>query len=333
MQVLVALLPVIIFLIVLVLLDSFKLVKTKLLIVCIAWGISSSILSYFANTGFLESIPMDPDRLPAFLSKYISPFVEETLKMLLLIILIKRGKIGFMIDGAIYGFAIGCGFAILENIYYLYSIHNNNILLWVVRGFGTAIMHGGATSVIAIIIMNAFDKQKHLLVPLLGGWIVAVIIHSFYNHFLFPPLVMMVVILMVVSFTEITIFRLSEGSLRKWLELEFDSEVKLLALIRKGKFSMTKSGEYLISIKNRFSQMVVVDMLAYISLYLELSIKAKGNLMLHEAGLPVKADPDIKTKLNEINSLEKNIGKTGLIAISPVLRTSRKDLWKWSMLK
>jgi RsiW-degrading membrane proteinase PrsW (M82 family) len=333
MQILVALVPVVVFLIVLILLDSFKLVRFSLLILCLVWGIGSAILSYFINSGLDGIIPTDPDRAAEILSKYIAPIIEESLKMILLIALINRGRIGFMVDGAIYGFAIGCGFAILENIFYLHQVHNTNIFLWMVRGFGTAIMHGGTTSVIAIIIMNAYDRQRRFWHSLLRGWLVAIVIHSFYNHFVLPPLVMMVSILTVISLTEIVVFRMNEGSLRRWLQLEFDSEVKLLAMIRKGKFSQSKSGEYLISIKNRFSQLVVFDMLAYISLYLELSIKAKGNLMLHEAGLPVPKDSNTLSKLGELRSLEKNIGATGLLAIIPILRTSKKDLWKWSVLK
>jgi len=238
-----------------------------------------------------------------------------------------------MVDGAIYGFAVGAGFALVENIYFLYEINSNNVALWIVRGFGTAIMHGGTTSILAIIIMRAIDKQHTLLLPSLIGLISAIIIHSLYNHFILPPVVTMLFILSIVTVIEIIIFRSSEKSLRKWLELEFDSEVKLLSMIRKGKFIDTRSGEYLMTIKNRFSGLVVVDLFAYISLYLELSIRAKSKLMLHEAGLDVPRDEEISLKLDELKSLEKNIGITGLLAISPILRISRKNLWKWSMLK
>jgi hypothetical protein len=194
-------------------------------------------------------------------------------------------------------------------------------------------MHGGSTSILTIVIMQSYDKRKSYGLAFFYGWIAAVVIHSFFNHFVFPPFATMVFTLTVIAFFEVFIFRFSERSLRKWLELEFDSEVKLLMMIRKGKFSTTHSGEYLNNIKSRFSQLVVFDMLAYISLYLDLSIKAKSRLMLKEAGMPVERDPDINDKLSELKSLERNIGVTGLLAVKPILRTSRKDLWKWSTLK
>ena len=327
MEYIVALLPVIAFLLILIYLDSFKLIKKNLLVYSIIWGICAAILAYFINN-MVVSIADLHNR--AF-SRYVSPTVEETLKSLFLIFLVMKGKIGFRIDGAIYGFAIGAGFALYENIFFLHEIPTDNMWLWIIRGFGTAIMHGGVTSILGVLLMHAREKQKGILKYLALGWL-AVFIHSLFNHFFLSPLASMFLILIIISSMEIVLFRINEGLLREWLELEFDTEVKLLGMIRKGVFLQSNSGKYLISIRDKFSKLVVFDMLAYISLYLELSIRAKSNLMLNEAGLPVKKDIAVNSKLEELKSLEKNIGKTGLLAISPILRISKKNLIKWSLL-
>jgi hypothetical protein len=54
---------------------------------------------------------------------------------------------------------------------------------------------------------------------------------------------------------------------------------------------------------------------------------------MREAGVPVVLDSDVKEKLNEMKYLEKNIGPTGKLAISPILHTSTKDLWQIYMLE
>ena len=328
MQILVSILPVILFLIILIVLDSFKLVKYSVLSLCLLWGIASAVISYFLNSFLIDNLEISYNSY----SRYISPFVEETCKIALIILLIRKHKIGFMVDGAIYGFAVGAGFAILENLFFLHELDNPNIMIWIVRGVGTAIMHGGTVSVMTIIIMQAYDKKKRVTLSFIWGWLIAVMIHSVFNQFILPPLFNMLLILVSISLTEFLIFRFSEQSLRKWLQLEFDSELGMMKMINEGKFSHTRSGEYLHAIKSRFSMLVVVDMLAYISLYLELSIRAKSNMMLKEVGLPVKSDPEIKERLTELKALEKSIGKTGLLSISPILRISRKGLWEWSML-
>jgi hypothetical protein len=48
-------------------------------------------------------------------------------------------------------------------------------------------------------------------------------------------------------------------------------------MINKGQFRQTRAGQFLASLKERFSPEVIFDMYCFISLYLELSIKAKRN--------------------------------------------------------
>jgi len=328
MEYIVALIPVIVFLLIMVYLDSFKLVKNETISYCVLWGVTCAVISIFLNDFLQTMLEM---REEVYLGM-VSPLIEETLKSLLLVFFLMKSKIIFRIDGAIYGFAIGTGFALLENIYLISMLDYDNIWIWVTKGFGTAFMHGGATSILAILLMQAKEKHLNLFKYFIIGWIVAVLIHSLYNYFLVSSVVSMVIILVVVTVIEIVILKLNERMLRDWLELEFISEVKLLGMIKKGEFLKTKSGEYMVSIRDNFSKLVVLNMMSYISIYVELSIKAKSNLMLNEVGMPGLKDKDIQIKLSELKSLEKNIGRTGLIAISPILRVSKKNLIKWSLL-
>ena len=47
---------------------------------------------------------------------------------------------------SIHGICVGTGFAMVENLYFCEWFRMNPLLgPWLVRGFGTAVMHGGAT--------------------------------------------------------------------------------------------------------------------------------------------------------------------------------------------
>ena len=129
------------------------------------------------------------------------------------------------------------------------------------------------------------------------------------------------------------IYLQSERLLREWLEIGFDVDVWLLDQINSGNFSQTKIGSYLYSIKNKFSGKVVVDMVCYLRLHLELAIRAKGLLLMKEAGFSEGMDPDVKEKFEEMKFLEKNIGKTGKLALSPILHSSRQELWQLYVLE
>ena len=74
-------------------------------------------------------------------------------------------------------------------------------------------------------------------------------------------------------------------------------------------------------------------MLCYLRLQTELSLRAKGILMLRESGFPVKKDVEVDSKLEEIRSLKESIGKTGQLALSPILHSSAHDIWQLHMLK
>ena len=64
--------------------------------------------------------------------------MEELLKALVVWWLLRTGRIGFMVEGAIYGFAVGAGFAVAENIVYLHYLGPATIVIWLIRGFGTS---------------------------------------------------------------------------------------------------------------------------------------------------------------------------------------------------
>ena len=327
----VCLIPVFLFLFMLLYLDSLKLVSKKLLMICLAWGLMSSGISFFLNTWLINHLEVSPDAYSGF----IAPFVEELLKCGMLWLLIKRNKIGFMIDGAIYGFSIGAAFSFAENIFYLlhYAGNENNFMVWITRGFGTAIMHGGTTAIFGILCMSALNRQSNLGMATGSGVLAAIVIHGIFNQFLVSPLVSTLIIILLVPLSIIFIFNSNEKSIRKWLELEFDSEVNMIRMIRKGQFSQTKTGSYLVSLKAHFQGAVVFDMYCFISLYLELSMKAKSLMMLRENDVAIPSDPELPVKLRELKSLKKNIGRGGYLAIAPVLRMNRKDLWKLSLLE
>lgn len=327
----VSLIPVFLFLVMLLYLDSYKLVSKLLLVICFVWGVLSAAGSFYTNTLLMKHLDVSFETYSGF----IAPLVEETLKCTLLWILIKKNKAGFMIDGAIYGFAIGATFSFAENLFYLsqYADSQNNLMVWITRGFGTAVMHSGTTAIFGILCMSALNRQLKLGWASATGLLAAFIIHGIFNQFLVSPVVSTVIILLLVPLSITLIFSASETSIRNWLELEFDSEAGILRMIRKGKFASTKTGTFLVSLKDHYPGEVVLDMYCFISLYLELSMKAKTMMMLKENDFEIPADPELSLKIRELNALKKSIGRGGYLAIAPVLRMNRKDLWKISMLE
>lgn len=319
-----AIFPVVIFLACLFLLDSFKLVSIRLLALCAGWGIVAAGLSFYTNTWIDSHLYPGSDTL----TRFVAPLTEESIKMLLLVWLINRRKIGFMIDAAIYGFAIGTGFAVAENIWYYLQLGTDfHVLLAIVRGFGTALMHGGTVALLAIIFIEAAHKNKKVAGAFLGLFI-AVILHATFNHFILNPFLHTLLIISMLPLVFYLVFLWANQNLRQWLEVEFSNEIDMLGMMRRGKFRDTKAGQYLASIRDHFPPEVLVDMYCFFSLYLELSIKAKRNMLLKESGFPPLVEDDIKDKLVEFKQLRREIGKAGEMALMPLVRMNYRELWE-----
>ena len=151
---LVALLPVLGLLAALQMLDSYKLLELRVLLATMAAGALAAGISYMLNGQLLGHVDIDIGRF----SRTVSPITEELLKGVLIVALIRSHRIGFLVDAAIVGFAVGTGFALVENIHFLGLLPDASMTTWVVRGFGTAVMHGGTTAVFAILSLALLER-------------------------------------------------------------------------------------------------------------------------------------------------------------------------------
>jgi len=321
--------PVFLFLGTLVLIDSYKLVTLRAILLSVAAGVVAALASYGVNVTLRPALGLDFTRY----SWYVAPVVEETLKAAFVVFLLRRNKVGFVVDAAIHGFSIGTGFAFLENLYYLLATPGATLWTWIVRGLGTAIMHGGATAIVAMVSRTLLSRvdafRPWLVLPGLG---VAMVLHSLYNHFLLNPLLATALIMLVVPFLSVAVFQQSERETKAWVGTGFDTDVELLRVVRSGQVSASPVGTYLTTLRSRFAPEVIVDMMCLLRLRAELAIRAKAVLMMREAGFDAPPAPGVKDTLEELRYLEKSIGKTGLRALHPFLDTGTRDLWQLQML-
>ena len=330
---LVGLLPVACFLAVLLYLDSYKLLKLRVVVAVVACGAIVAGASYLVN-GWALGVA-DIDFVP--FSRYVSPFIEETLKGLVIAWLIGAHRVGFLVDAAIFGFAVGTGFALVENIHLLghrarrrhrdvdrprlrHGDHARRRHRHFRRdGRRPAGSAGGGA-----------DLRVRTLLP---GLAVAVALHSAYNHLLASPRLATLAVLVAVPLLLYVVFRRSEKAVGDWLGRGFDADTETLELINSGHLSDSPVGRYLRTLKHKFQGPVVADLICYLRLYTELALRAKGVLMMRENGFEVPIDDETRSKLTEMRYLEKSIGRTGLLALKPMMHMSNKDLWQLHLLE
>jgi RsiW-degrading membrane proteinase PrsW (M82 family) len=320
----IALVPVLIFLTLLQLMDSFKLVKVGSVLTTIAAGAVVALVCLPVHTWLIEGTRID---LTLF-TRYVAPATEEALKGLFIVLLVWQRRVGFLVDAAVYGFAVGTGFALVENVDYLWHLTDAPLTLWLVRGLGTAILHGTTTAVFAMVTKTVIDRpRRRLAFAWLPGLAIAVGIHSGFNHVPLPPLAMTGVLLLVLPVVILVVFQRSERATREWVGAGLDLDMELLDLVRSEYFVSTRFGRYLTELRARFGGIVVADMFCLLRLDLEISLQAKAMLLARQAGLEIAVSEDFHASLREVAYLQTSIGRTGLLALKPLQVTSDRDRW------
>ncbi len=324
----ISLLPVIAFLAALYALDSYRLVRPSAVVGALSAGAVAALLSLVVARSVLAWTGWTLHQYGAF----VGPAMEEAFKASYVAYLVVSKRVGFAVDAAICGFAVGAGFALLENLFYLSAV-DTTVQLSLVRGLGTAIVHGGSTAVVGIAAMRvAEERGVDGWIGLAVGFATAVAMHVFYNWVSARPFVAAGAGVVVVPTVLLAWFRESSENLRRWLGVGFDTDAELLEIMERGGLAKSRTGQYLSSLRDRFPPTVLADMFCILRLRAELSLRAKGILLMRRAGFRPPMDQEVAEKFRELNYLERSVGKTGMLAMLPLLSWRRRDLWEIHML-
>jgi RsiW-degrading membrane proteinase PrsW (M82 family) len=320
----IALSPVVAFLVLLQLMDSFRLVTIRTVLSTIAFGAAVAILWMPLHTWLLTAADLDLK----YFSRYIAPLTEEFGKASVILVLFWRRRIGFLVDAAVLGFAVGAGFALVENADYLIHLENPSPALWLVRGFGTAVLHGATTAVFAMVTRVMLERPgRSFVAASIPGFALAAGIHSAFNHVLLPPLAMTALLLLLLPLVIVAVFQRSERATREWVTTGLDLDVELLQLVESDVFTATRFGTYLNELRARVGGMVAADMFCMLRLDLEIAVQAKALLLAREAGLNLPVSADLQAALRESAYLQRSIGRAGMLALKPLQVVSDRDRW------
>lgn len=159
-------------------LDLYSSESMKGVLVCFGWGLVAFLLALEINSFVAEWVGF------GLAVTLLAPIIEEVCKSLILIYYVRRTDFTYFVDGAIYGFAAGTCFAVLENLFYLSSADaDTGLALAFGRAFSTALMHGSATALVGIALGRMrFGRGASRIVSLLLGWAAAMTLHITFNN-------------------------------------------------------------------------------------------------------------------------------------------------------
>lgn len=325
-----ALLPVLLFVGVVIWMDVFSLTKGRRLVFSLISGSMCFVLT------LLIGLLAERFAFSHYFTGTVTAIIAELLKGLPLLYLVQKRKIVLMGDATIYGTAVGAGYAIAENIHIVMSqafTHATAVIL----GFEAAVMHIGCSSLLAygLIIAKQETSDRSMLVrnlSVVAVFAITITIHIIHNIAPINPLLLTSILVVYFVISKRHIFKKNEASIHSWIDQCLNNDVALLASIKKGELTETNAGKYLLSIKDAFKPEVFFDICCYISEYLELSITAKSNLLLKEAGFPTQRSKQTQERITELKVLRKSIGRKGVQALKPIVDIEDVDRWAMESL-
>ena len=139
-------------------------------------GIFLSIFASEVNAYLLKALQMSPFEATII----VTPISEEILKAcpILFFATILAPKKESLFTASM---AVGVGFAVLENAFYLLNSNSFNMIDGIIRAFGAGLMHGMCTLLVGVGILFVRKKPKLFVVGTFAMLSTAITYHGIYN--------------------------------------------------------------------------------------------------------------------------------------------------------
>ena len=168
-----------IFLAIIYKLDFYQTGQFRIVLISLGWGVIAYMMAVYANNFLVDNGITDWDTI----IRFGAPVLEEVFKGLLLVYLITRPQFTYSVDGAVYGFSVGIGFAIIENYEYVISDPSIAMAVAFQRVFSTNLIHASSSAIIGIAlgvfrVETSFSRWTFLV----SGIVLAIGQHMLFNN-------------------------------------------------------------------------------------------------------------------------------------------------------
>jgi RsiW-degrading membrane proteinase PrsW (M82 family) len=332
-----ALVPVLVLLAVFVWLDAFELMSFREIVVLLVLGGLAAIAVYPVSGRLIDTLPIGFSGY----SRFVAPWLEEGVKAIVMIGLFWFNRIGYKLDAVISGFAIGAGFSVVENVIYLTIFPDYGAGTWLVRGLGTAVMHGTTLAILAAIAHELAERETREsagdfdfnLLWFLPGYLIAVALHTAFNQFPDRPMLAMMGAVIFAPVAILAIFHFGTAEAERWLVAECAAHQSQLETLKAGQWPEGPSGKRIAALAGKVAPENAKRIRRYWELQALLVVEAE-KAMMEEAAGDVSIDKDeVRAAFAELEGLRRALGRSTYTALKALLPFSRNDYWEVSELR
>nr|MBN1228275.1 PrsW family intramembrane metalloprotease [Anaerolineae bacterium] len=295
---------------------------------CFAWGIVAFGLAFEFHTLLLNRGIIYYDTF----ARFVAPVTEEILKALLLIYLVRRPNFTYFVDGAIYGFAIGIGFAVFENYFYIADSY---------AAFGTAfsrvistnLMHATTSAVVGIALGHArFQKFPTSVLTLLGGLLVGMAIHTGFNNMVtrvYSGLLLLYAATVGVAGFGFIAFMIKRGLQegRKWIEEALGEADRVTAGEKAVVNQLSDIYDLLQPIRERFGEEKTKQVEQFLKLQAQLGIKRKTLDKLSDDRMRKGVEEQMDEIRARMDGVRRDVGAYVMLYVRAIIPPDTSPLW------
>ncbi len=324
-----------IFLVIIYALDLYASRTFRLVLACFAWGAIGGVgLAYLAQKYI--SVPL----LYAWGLRYIflyvafAPVVEEIAKSLSILYVARRPEFTYFVDGAIYGFASGIGFSIVENFIYIQDNPQRGISIALVRAFSVCLMHGTAAGLVGAAVGRfRFRRGTGRGLASLTGWVAAVLLHALFNavsqsHSISESLVTPLLVGIGMVGVGLIGFFINRGLKEQgdWLIETLNRQAAMSGAEARAAKALGSIDAVLEPLASQFPN-AAEQILDLVLKQAQLGIKRKVHQEINDARMKDRLSEEIGTMQADMEKLRKEIGPYVMAYVRAVFPEGKFDVW------
>lgn len=184
--------------------------KARRPIIFVLIGIFISVFASEINGLLINLLPMSTFEITII----VTPITEEILKAIPLLVFATAlsAKKEALFTASM---AVGIGFAVLENAFYLLNDASFNMLDAVIRAFGAGLMHGMCTLLVGVGISFVKKRSKLFIVGTFALMSTAITYHGIYNMLIQSDFQVIGVLLPISTYLPFIVWRIKNKKLTK----------------------------------------------------------------------------------------------------------------------
>jgi RsiW-degrading membrane proteinase PrsW (M82 family) len=311
-------------------LNFFDTHRLRPLLIALVWGAISVELSYLVDHPIRLILGMP------YVATHLAPPVEEIFKSLVLLYLVRRADTTSFVDGAVYGFAAGTGFAIAENMLYLSRVDiDTGVIVGTLRAFGASVLHGSTTAIVGMAVAGfPLGRVNHPLVRWVIGLAIAISIHTAYNNTAFHRFVFGQTNFLVLTAIALSALVLAATGMLWGLHLErrqLRKSLGMKARVSKGEAMLVQRiedlDELLAPIEERFGELKREQVANALLLTAQLAMKQDLIKKTKDPELRAELAPQITELKRDLKQARSEVGMYIMSHVRSIMPRTSWSLW------